>query len=323
MSTKGTVVLAGGIGGHELWLGEPTYRSPRLVWLSYSRMILMWRALGVPEPLGPILPGGPLPMVYDLLIANLEHLGWTVRRAHLDWRDTLLHDAGRLVDAIRTARSRADGPVHLIGHSRGGLVMRRALGLLRDAGQRSMVGKMVGLGVPHRGSWSMALLLGGDQQTGELLYNLLGRVGVRKQDLLAMVDGWPSAYELLPEPGSAWVSHAEADRAFAAASYGAAPFVQSLADAAREAIPAVPELREGDEWLDVVGVGSPTPSGPAATGTFDDPATVLLKDDGDSVISRRSYEDWLGASTFEVRLTHDRLVQDGPVIKEVDKFLLS
>jgi pimeloyl-ACP methyl ester carboxylesterase len=321
MGQDGTVILCGGIGGHELWLGEPTYRNPRVVWLSYTRLALQWPALSIPETRGAILPGVPLPSVYDLFASSLSNAGWVVRKARLDWRDTIAHDGFRLVDDIRVARSRADGPVHLVGHSRGGLVMRSALGLLRDAGQSSMVGRCVGIGVPHRGSWAIALLLGGDQQTGETVYNLLGKVGARKADLNAMIDSWPACYELLPENGSAWLSKDDAARCFSAAAYGKAPVQQTLLDAGKAALPAVPDLHTSDVWLDVIGVGNASPSGLAAHGTLDNPATVLWDGDGDGVVARESYEDWLGAERVEVRLTHDRLVQDGQVVKEVDQFL--
>ncbi len=76
-----------------------------------------------------------------------------------DWRKSLLRSADALRDAIRTAHEEnGSKPVHLVGHSMGGLMIRATL---MEYGETlwPIVGNIVFLGTPHYGSPAIASYL--------------------------------------------------------------------------------------------------------------------------------------------------------------------
>jgi hypothetical protein len=319
----GTVVVVPGYGGSELltcgWFGC------RPIWLAYQRFVTSWQRLVLPGD-GSIKPGGPLRAYYGPLIDRLGRYGWRVVAPVLDWRGPGIDDAGRVLNAVRTEYVRGGEPVHLVGHSRGGLTMRRVLGMLGSAGQAHYVGRCVALGTPHRGSLAAAALLGGWNSTKVLLYNLLSAVpfqtligGQPAGALNAMIASWPATYELLPAPGHNWLSQDQYARLYSGDAYCGSPFQQQLCDNARRAWAEVPELPSGAQWLDVQGTGQATPSG-LRDGCLSDPASYSWFTDGDGTVARGSLLDWT-APRYELRQTHDRLPQDGRAIDAAHTFL--
>jgi hypothetical protein len=87
------------------------------------------------DPTVQILPDGPLPIVYDLLRGALETslFGpryWTNVYA-FDWRRNLEDAAHGLVVFLQSLKEQAPNwPIHLIAHSQGALVARKAIELL-------------------------------------------------------------------------------------------------------------------------------------------------------------------------------------------------
>lgn len=76
-----------------------------------------------------------------------------------DWRKSLSYSAARLKDKIlETYQNNGNQPVHLVGHSMGGLMIRTALMLHGDAVKHA-VGRIAFLGTPHYGSPAIASYL--------------------------------------------------------------------------------------------------------------------------------------------------------------------
>jgi hypothetical protein len=287
MSTLGTIIIVPGIGGCEL-SSQPTLFGlgpPVRLWLNPSAMAGGgWRLLGLADdgitpdvPLtGPIVPGLPLGNYYADLGKMLSEKGWRVVGARLDWRQALARDADRLVSLIR--EEEPAGPLHLVAHSRGGLVARRAIEQLRAAGELGRLGWCAGLGVPHYGSWEAAGLLAGWNRTAALLAVVLegtasilsaGYVQLRLRHVLT---SWPAAYELLPNPAAPAISPNEIEEIYGPGTWSAAGLSVSAAwlQAARKGWASIPLVPPGVDWIDVVGIGSRTPTRlytPAQVGT--------------------------------------------------------
>ena len=115
-----------------------------------------------------------------------------------DWRRDNRETARLLAEAIRQWRKQLDRPadrITLIAHSMGGLVARL---YLQHHGGTEAVEQMIFLGTPHRGSANSLLFL----LTGHTELRLGGpgvlRVGMKLRRVREIVQGFASAYQLLP-----------------------------------------------------------------------------------------------------------------------------
>ena len=87
-------------------------------------------------------------------IAQSGEFGGSVQFAY-DWRKPLALSARRLSDLVAKIANDYGEPVHLVGHSMGGLMIRTALMLHGDS-MWQRVGKVVFIATPHYGSPSIA-----------------------------------------------------------------------------------------------------------------------------------------------------------------------
>jgi hypothetical protein len=150
------------------------------------------------DPSVQILSDGPLPLVYDLLRGALETslFGpryWTNVFAY-DWRRNLEDAANGLVVQMRSLKQQSPSwPIHLIAHSQGALVARKALQLLGP--DSDLVEQLVLLGPANYGS--LAAIRGMGNEAGEV--DFVRKFAVEPSDdfnsILCTLSG---LYQLIP-----------------------------------------------------------------------------------------------------------------------------
>jgi hypothetical protein len=146
------------------------------------------------DPRARIQAIGPLPLVYDLLRLALEVRRYSTKVFPVDWRKDLDLSARRLAHRLRGLASQ-EKPIHLVAHSQGALVARRALQTLGAEEARRIVRNLVLLGPANFGSFSAVLgLAGADDVLGWLGRWAVAPVG-GFQRVLASMSG---LYQLLP-----------------------------------------------------------------------------------------------------------------------------
>lgn len=250
------------------------------------------------EPLGVILPA------YLKLKLRLRFAGIEASFYPWDWRDDLLS----VVAALGRALLAAEGPVHLIGHSMGGLVAQ-ALLALGPAEVRARVANVVTLGTP---SWGAPAISGVLQGTHPVLTRLAYLDPAHDPRALArdVFGTFPSAYQLLP-----WHPRWEGPDLDAPATWSERwprPRAELLTRA-RVVQTAVAEARPAiaGRIRQVIGVGHPTPVAlaPRADGAL--AATTSL--DGDGTVPRTQAE-LPGAPAWYVDQMHGALPNDDRVI---------
>jgi len=147
---------------------------------------------------------GMLPFVYWEQILSLRR-NWNVYPFWFDWRKDLKVAA----DELRTHIDKKIGEaaaVHVVGHSMGGLVARTFIKRHpgrweamwdEESGGRSG-GRLIMLGTPNRGSFSIPLLLTG---LGSVVRQLAAAsLPHRLSDLLEITNSFVGTYQMLPSP---------------------------------------------------------------------------------------------------------------------------
>ena len=143
-----------------------------------------------------IVSTGGLPVVYDLLRLALEVRRYTTLSFGVDWRKDMEIAARALKAQIEALTSIPNPlPIHLVAHSQGGLVARRALQLLGPDQTRKHVKSLVLLGPANFGSYSAAFGLAGVHESIDLLRKLTFEPVVGFQSVFASMSG---LYQLLP-----------------------------------------------------------------------------------------------------------------------------
>lgn len=267
----GTVLLLPGFLGSSLTDASFLGFAPS-VWLDPVRLLtggFPRLSLAVPgdppaEAYRPLVPGRPLDAYYGLLRLYLESRGWRVVSPAADWRRPLAEDAGRAAELL--VEESAAGPVHIVGHSRGGLLARAVIGTLRAQGKGALVGRVVGLGVPHLGSLNAVVNLGGGGSIQRRLADLGADVrppifpSPRLDSVYAVMRSWPALYELLPAPTSVWMSQGDPNETYSPGNYAASPLavVPAYLAAAKLQWASLPAVPDDVDWTDVCGYGRET-----------------------------------------------------------------
>lgn len=332
----GTVIVVPGIGGSSLTT-HPTlfgFGPGVTVWLHSLPLISGgWRLLGLmPDGVTPnvpltgrLIPGPPLGDYYGTLTGQLERLGWRVISPAMDWRLKQSIDASDLAELLESEG--AEQPVHMIAHSRGGLVARRALELLRGSGKLDRVGRVAGLGVPHQGSWFGAGMLAGWAETVRLLEALFTATGPSflgrpyLGTLLEVITTWPAPYELLPRPGAPRFTTQQAQMLYNAASWSAISLnvSQSWLSHAQSWWATLPVAPAAVEWVDVIGLGLPTPVDLLTPHPPAREADMLWPVAGDGTVPAI----WAGQDGRLKVITptsHSALVTDGRIVEVLNRY---
>jgi pimeloyl-ACP methyl ester carboxylesterase len=156
------------------------------------------------EPEYDVRATGMLPFVYWRQILSLRR-NWNVYPFWFDWRKDLKVSADELRTHIDT-KIGEDAPVHVVGHSMGGLVTRTFLKRHADRwdtmwDQESdgrSGGRLIMLGTPNHGSFSIPLLLTG---LGSVVRRLAAAsLPHQLSDLLEITNSFVGTYQMLPSP---------------------------------------------------------------------------------------------------------------------------
>lgn len=331
------VLLVPGVSGSELYTPPSFFGlGPRIkVWLSYSTIAAGgWRWLALaPDgisptvPLtGPLVPGGPLIDYYGILVNSLNARGWPVSWPQLDWRQTIALDGARLAAAIRAQIGYA--PIHLVCHSRGGLVARSALAELAASGDLGLIGRVVGLGVPHYGSWQACGLLAGWNPTGRLISQVIyGIESILLNPALAgtldpTIRSWPSSYALLPSPIAPGLTPVESAAIWKPAGWSAIGVPLSDAWLAYQlgAWPMLASPPAGVPWLDIVGSGYDTPVSLVGSLPPASLADLMQSVEGDGVVPS-AWQTQPGSTPRVVTCQHSAYPYTEAVIDATDAWL--
>ncbi len=330
------LLLVPGVGGSEIYT-PPSFFGlgpPIRVWLNYASMVAgawRWLALG-PDGRTPTFPGvgsldaGPLVEPYYSTAVNwFSSRGYRVFQAQNFWLGVLESDAETLAAQIVSLSGEA--PIHCLAHSRGGLVLRRALQILAASNQLGLVGRCAGLGVPHQGSWESANLLAGFQRSLERLC-LLVQLGPFAdwadsgcRALQAVVRTWPVAYQLMPALNAVGVPPATIAMLYQAAAWAGIGIEVSQAwlTEASEYWTGFGPVPAAVQWVDVVGMGLSTPDQLVSVTPPQSPASYTYTELGDGVVPAR-WATQFGRFSITTPTAHSSLVTDGRVLAALDDF---
>lgn len=220
------VYFVPGIAGSELESASVFFPSP--VWVSTTVIAGGFFSLFylAPDGVTPLITSGgvacfhgpPLHDYYDATIALLrQQLGsaWEVYPWGYDFRLDLINMGQQLANNIMNEAA-STNPCVIVAHSGGGLVARAAWYALAAAGQTGLVSRIITLGTPHQGSYSVVQLWSGGNSTligASLLATLASPVVAEifigyafsctdPVDFLQVIATWPSYYQTLPLLGS-------------------------------------------------------------------------------------------------------------------------
>lgn len=142
-----------------------------------------------------IQPNGAIPVIYGALKYDLEVRRYSVQIFGYDWRKHLDQSAAILAGIIRDRATRRFRPLHIIGHSLGTVVARRALQLVGADLGRKLVNNLVLIGPATAGSLSAAFALAGNNS----LVESVRRFGIKTPDgFNATMQSMTGLYQLLP-----------------------------------------------------------------------------------------------------------------------------
>ncbi len=185
---------------------------------------------------------------------------WHVRPFAYDWREDITKSAHRLAAEFKSFSN--GEPVHLVAHSMGGLVSRCLIKLypelwtsMKDPDGLARGGRLIMLGTPNHGSYSIPLALSG----GESKVKMLETFDLRHDmpSLLGILNTFPGSYQMLP---SQLVELDDDHKAlFERSSWGNLPVHQTLLDQAAEFHRGLWNVFDTERFLYVAGYNRKTP----------------------------------------------------------------
>jgi len=204
-----------GILGTELWTGPGLPDRPgsraRKVWCHYGNLVAcLLSRLDISAPL--VQVGSLHPHYGGFVSAVRRQLDddWQVRPMGYDWRRDIREEAAELVEVILATEGEGIVQHSFVCHSMGGLIARACIRLLAERGRSDLVGRLVTVGTPHRGSYVVARIWA--EQVGEfndlvwlksggplnLYFRLTGVLDQVARGVHRIAGSWPSTYQLLP-----------------------------------------------------------------------------------------------------------------------------
>ncbi|HEX4614164.1 MAG TPA: hypothetical protein VH092_38635 [Urbifossiella sp.] len=274
------VIIIPGFMGSELVDDGPV--DPGLVWIDpwmatagADRLLALRLKAGMSDedagaPGVVIRPRGAVPLIYGGLKYALEFSGYDVRIFGFDWRKHVDAAAAPLADLIRSRAGRQARPLHLVAHSQGSLVARRAVQMLGPDLARRLVDSLVLLGPATAGTFSAAFAIAGNHA----MIDTARRYGLRPpRDLTAVLQSMTGLYQLLP-----W----RTDPVNGTAADAAIEWVRAHLPDARPADPKVRWFRDPPAWAAGVDADRLTTyfrwGRSIDAGFFNDRTTIILGD---------------------------------------------
>ena len=108
-----------------------------------------------------VRPHGAIPVIYSGLKYDLEVRRYSVQVFGFDWRKDIEESAGTLAALIRDRARLRFRPLHIIAHSQGTVVARRAVQLVGSDLARQLVTNLVLLGPATAGTFAAAFAIAG------------------------------------------------------------------------------------------------------------------------------------------------------------------
>ncbi|HKP93919.1 MAG TPA: CHAT domain-containing protein [Chthoniobacterales bacterium] len=252
---KGNVVLLHGIMGGELQRFERNRLHP--IWMSFPRLIFgaaEWLAMNKEgDSVYDIRVGGLLKRWYSELQVALA-FEWNVYGFAFDWRRDLAESAAELNKRINEWFG-PNSPVHLVGHSMGGLVSRTFIQKYPERWARAWDskknglagGRLVMLGTPNHGSFAIPQICTGVEASVRKL--ILADLQHSASQLVGIVNTFPGSYQMLPSPA---VMPAM-EKLYRSETYGAFGVRQALLDNALRSHEALAPIVDLDRMIYVAG----------------------------------------------------------------------
>ena len=319
VAARPQVVVVPGIMGSELAMGGER------IWMSPWRLAQGGLdALRLPGPGGTVEAVEPLCFAYRQLLEALTE-DHDVIAFPYDWRRSVVEAGDRMRTLLTELLAASDGdgpPIHLVGHSLGGLVIRHALRSADRDLQAELLdrgGRIVQLGTPNRGSFAAPLALRGEYPP----IRFLAALDIRKDidDVLDIVWTFRGLLELLPDPR---LDSGEESASFLydpqlwGKRLGSAEALRAELDAAGDRHEALSLDGSGIDLI--VGDGMPTPTAARRSPTLGFEIEVCSAGDGTVAHVCSDLENV--RTWFATGVSHGNLVKDARTVRALRDILL-
>jgi pimeloyl-ACP methyl ester carboxylesterase len=260
---KGNVIVLHGIMGGELTVYEGN--GNQRIWLHFLRIIkggAGWLRMGEKgASIFDVRPTGILKKWYSELLLGLEH-EWNVQAFWFDWRRDIYESAEALHKKMNEWFGE-DAPVHLIGHSMGGLVSRTFILKYPERWKRAWDsrrngiagGRLIMLGTPNHGSFAIPQIATGVEASVRKL--AIADLEHSAAELVAIVNTFPGSYQMLPSPARM----KEMKPLYDAKTYGQFQVAQAYLDNALRFHEALEPVVDRDRMVYVAGYNRRTYDG--------------------------------------------------------------
>ena len=315
---RGNVVVLHGIMGGGLTV-YPKAQSEQEIWLNIPRIIIGavgWlRITPQFKSENDVRPEGILKKWYSEMLVGLAADQWNVQPFSYDWR----LDLADVADALRASIDGwfgASAPVNLVAHSMGGLVSRTFI--LRHPDRWSRGGRLVMLGTPNHGSFSIPQVITGALDTVRKLAVI--DITHTRAEILAILNTMPGSMQMLPSP----YVMTSMEKMYDASTWAAYGVARKLLDLARSSHTRLLKIVDGTRMSYIAGCNKVTKVDVADWNRLDDPRGYSDSMAGDGTVPHQLgflYQDGRRIPTYFVEVEHGALPNDENVVGATQQLL--